>query len=85
MPFTAEVKDHVRNFNPSHGFPQYLGAIDETRIEIKQPRLNSADFLNRKGRYTMFRPLVIINIVLWIWLLSGQEVCTMPEYFETQS
>jgi len=54
LPFTEEeVKDHVRNFNRSHGFPQCLGAIDGTHIEIKQPRLNSTDYINRKGRYTL--------------------------------
>ena len=54
LPFTEEeVKDHVRNFNRSHGFPQCLGAIDGTHIEMKQPRLNSTDYLNRKGRYTL--------------------------------
>ena len=54
LPFTEEeVKDHVRNFNRSHGFPQCLGAIDGTHIEIKQPRLNSTDYVNRKGRHTL--------------------------------
>ena len=54
LPLTEnEVKDHVRNFNRAHGFPQCLGAIDGTHIEIKQPRLNSTDYLNRKGRFTL--------------------------------
>ena len=32
-----EVLDLVKHFNRTHGFPQCLGAIDGTHIEIKQP------------------------------------------------
>lgn len=54
LPFTEEeVKDHATNFNRSHDFPQCFGAIDGTHIEIKEPRLSSTDYLNRKGRNTL--------------------------------
>lgn len=54
LPFTEEeVEAHVKSFHRSHGFPQCLGAIDGTHIEIRQPEYNSTDYINRKGRYTL--------------------------------
>lgn len=52
---TAEhdVKEKVTNFFNAFGIPQCLGAVDGTHIEIKQPSLNSSDYVNRKGRFTL--------------------------------
>ena len=49
----VEVKNLVENFYQAHNFPQCLGAIDCTHIDIKQPSLNSTDFVNRKHRYSL--------------------------------
>ena len=49
----AEMEDLVKNFYNNHGFPQCFGAIDGTHIDIKQPKVNSTDYLNRKHRYSL--------------------------------
>ena len=53
LPMTeAEVEEHASKYLEYHGFPQCIGAIDGTHIEIKQPKDNYTDFLNRKGKYS---------------------------------
>jgi hypothetical protein len=54
LPLTEDdVKDKVDNFFRSHSFPQCLGAIDGTHIEIKQPLTNSSDYINRKSIFSL--------------------------------
>ena len=53
LPMTEEeVKETVSKFYSAFEIPQCLGAIDSTHIEIKQPLLNSTDYINRKSRYS---------------------------------
>ena len=71
------VKEKVSRFFDAFSVPQCLGAIDGTHIEIKQPLLNSSDYINRKLRFTL--NCVIIVVALWTLLSSGQGVYMMPE------
>ena len=48
-----EVLKAVEQFEQNFGFPQCLGAIDGTHIFIKQPKVNSTDYMNRKNRYSL--------------------------------
>lgn len=54
LPFTEEeVEGHVKSFHRLHGFPQCLGAVDGTHIEIRQPEYNSTDYIDKKGRHAL--------------------------------
>ena len=48
-----EVEQSVNLFYRYHGFPQCLGAIDGTHVNIKQPLENHTDYINRKGHYSL--------------------------------
>ena len=54
LPFTEEEVLHkVSNFNRIFSFPQCLGAIDCTHIDIKAPNANPTDYINRKSRFSL--------------------------------
>ena len=54
LPITEEsVKEKVSKFYDTFLIPLCLGAIDGTCIEIKQPLLNSLDYINRKSRFSL--------------------------------
>ncbi|XP_022778912.1 putative nuclease HARBI1, partial [Stylophora pistillata] len=54
FPFTEEeVTNLVKKFHRAHGFFQCLSAIDGTHIQIKQPKTNSTDYINRKSHCTL--------------------------------
>ena len=54
FPSTIEdVEQSVNLFYKYHGFPQCLGAIDGTHVNIKQPLENHTDYINRKGHYSL--------------------------------
>ena len=48
-----QVKIMVNNFEDKHGFSQCIGVVDGTHIDIVKPPLNSADYINRKQRYSL--------------------------------
>ena len=54
LPVTEDdVKEKLVGFYNTFGFPQCIGAVDGTHIEIKAPRINPTDYINRKSRYSL--------------------------------
>jgi hypothetical protein len=54
LPVTKEdVEEKVKGFYKAFNFPQCIGAIDGTHIEIKQPKSNPTDYINRKSRFSL--------------------------------
>ena len=49
----------MSRFFTKWNFPQCVGAIDGTHIEIVAPDENSADYYNRKGRYSIIMQAVV--------------------------
>ena len=47
------MEQSVNLFYKYHGFPQCLGVIDGTHVNIKQPLENHTDYTNRKGHYSL--------------------------------
>ena len=48
-----EVKEKTKKFFEVWQFPQCLGAVDGTHIDIKQPSDNASDYINRKGWFSL--------------------------------
>ena len=48
-----EVNESCSLFFEKHGFPQCLGAVDETYVTIKRLSEISTDYINCKGRYSL--------------------------------
>jgi len=46
---SEEVEEKASKYLEHHGFPQCISVID---IEIKQPRQNYTEFLNRKSKFS---------------------------------
>ena len=49
----GEVQELTDGYLEAHGFPQCIGAIDGTHIEIAQPSEHYSDFINRKGYFSL--------------------------------
>ena len=49
----AEVREKTDQFLARFNFPQCLGAVDGTHIDIKQPSNNATDYVNRKSRFSL--------------------------------
>ena len=44
-----EVNEMVSKFYLVHGFPQCFGAVDGSHVNIKKPKTNANDYMDRKG------------------------------------
>ena len=54
LPMTeAEVREKTTNFFHHWQFPQCLGAVDGTHVDIKQSSDNATDFINHKSRFSL--------------------------------
>ena len=51
--FSIQVEELVSGYLRFHGFPQCIGAVDGTHVQIIQPNENYTDYLNRKGKYSI--------------------------------
>ena len=47
-----ELNEMVSKFYLAHGFPQCLGAANGSCVNIKKPKTNANDYINRKGHYS---------------------------------
>ena len=53
-----EVNEVVSKLCLSHGFPWCLGAVDRRHVNIKKPKTNANDYMNRKSHYSFFNSLM---------------------------
>jgi hypothetical protein len=61
FPTGDELKNVVRGYEESWGFPNCGGAIDGTHIPIIAPSESHGDYLNRKGYYSLIMQGVCDN------------------------
>ncbi|XP_048259000.1 putative nuclease HARBI1 [Haliotis rufescens] len=53
FPTGQRSHDVKRTFHAIAGFPNVLGCVDGTQIKIQTPKVNEADFVNRKGYHSL--------------------------------
>jgi len=66
-----DVKESIRRFAENLNFPQAIGAIDGTHIEIKSPTVNGADYFNRTQKYSMVTQAVVDHRMLFMDVSTG--------------
>ncbi|KAJ0175613.1 hypothetical protein K1T71_008772 [Dendrolimus kikuchii] len=54
--------DVMCGFERTSGFPKIIGATDGTHIRINAPKLNPADYINRKGFHSIQLQLVVFRL-----------------------
>ena len=80
IPSETDLKDIIKSFRDSWGFPQCGGAIDGTHIGILAPPNNSSDYYNRKGFYSIIlRGVIDHRLRFWdISMWAGPAKCMTP-------
>ena len=68
----SEVEEKTRNFQKKFNFSRCLGAVDSTHINIKQPRSNATDYINRKSHFSI-NVQACCDYSSWTWWSSGLE------------
>lgn len=53
FPFGNQLTEVLNGFERCHGFPQCVGAVDGTHIEILAPEDCTKDYYNRKGYHSI--------------------------------
>ena len=54
LPQTEEhVRESSANFFKQHGFPQCIGAVDGTHIQMRNQEENATDYITRKGFFSL--------------------------------
>ena len=72
----AESQEHINNFAERSDFPQIVGAIDHTHIEIKRPDEDYDDYMNCKVTTVYYFKELLMQIVsLWMSRLDMLEAC----------
>ena len=49
----GKVQELTYRYLEANGFPQCVGVIDETHVEIAEPSEHYSDFINRKGYFSL--------------------------------
>ena len=66
-----ELKEIIEGFKSSWGFPQVVGAVDDSHIPITRPVHNQADYYNRKGFHSIILQAVVDYRYMFIDICVG--------------
>lgn len=76
-----EVEEAGQGFLQNHGFPQCIGAVDETHVPITKPKENATDFINRKGFFSLnveacvdCKYMFVDTVIKWSGSVHGSRV-----------
>lgn len=72
FPYTEdEVQEAIDGFEKDYDFPQIVGAIDGSHIEIKAPSENHEDYYNRKQYYSVVRQGIVNSKLMFQHISVG--------------